>query len=157
MKTRKICESAAIAALYVVLTYVSSLMGLASGVIQVRLSEALCAAAILTDAAIPGLTIGCALANLLTGSNVFDILFGSLATYLGALCTYRLRKREVIALIPPIVSNMIIVPLVLRFAYGVPDAYFYMVGTVGIGEIISVGIFGYLLLSLLKRWKIFRR
>lgn len=83
-----------IAALYVVLTYITNLLGLASGTIQVRFSEALCILPVFTPAAIPGLFIGCLISNLITGGIIWDIIFGSIATLLGALGTYFLRKRS---------------------------------------------------------------
>ena len=140
-----------IAALYVGLTYIASLMGLSSGVIQVRFSEALCILPIFTPAAIPGLFIGCLLANTLTGAVIWDIIFGSIATLLGAIFTRILRKKPFLATIPPVISNMIIVPLVLMYAYQVPDAWWFLVLTVGAGEVISCMILGYLLYRVLKK------
>ena len=140
-----------IAALYVVLTYIASIFGLASGVIQVRLSEALTILPTLTVAAVPGLTIGCVLANLLTGCAPWDVVFGSLATLIGAVGTRLLRKKPYVAWIPPVVSNMAIVPIVLMKVYGVEDAWWYLVCTVGVGEIISCGVLGLLLYKSLKK------
>ena len=134
-----------IAALYVVLTYLANLAGLASGAIQVRLSEALTILPVLTFAAVPGLTVGCVLANLLTGCAAWDVVFGSLATLIGALGTRMLRKKPGIAWIPPVISNMIIVPIVLQRVYGVPDAFWFLMLTVGAGELISCGLLGLLL------------
>ena len=114
MKNKKlvfICQAAVIAALYVVLTYVFS--AFASGVIQVRVSEALTILPAFTPAAIPGLVIGCLLSNTLTGCVLLDIIFGSVATLIGALGSYALRRHTWLVPIPPIVSNMIIVPFVL--------------------------------------------
>ena len=89
-KIRNIAVSAVIAALYVVLTYLANLLGLASGVIQVRLSEILTVMPVFTPAAIPGLTIGCFLANI--GSfNVADLVFGTMATLAAAILTYFLK------------------------------------------------------------------
>lgn len=150
--TLYLCQGAVIAAMYVILTYISALVGLSSGAIQVRISEALCILPVFMPAAIPGLTIGCLIANILTGSTALDIIFGTLATLIGALGTYALRKHKYISLLPPIVANMIIVPLVLKAALHLQDAYLYMVLTVGIGEVISAGILGYILrLALEKR------
>lgn len=156
--TNFICQSALIAALYVVLTYLTNALGLANGVIQVRFSEALCALAIFTPAAIPGLFLGCLISNILTGCVIWDIIFGSLATLIGAVGTYLLKKYPIPALLPPIISNMIIIPLVLKFAYGVEDGLWFIILTVGAGEVISVGILGFILyLALKKRSKeIFR-
>lgn len=150
-------QGAMIAALYVVLTFIANLAGLASGVIQVRLSEALTILPVFT-AAVPGLAVGCVLANLLTGCAVWDVVFGSLATLIGAVGTRLLRKKSpVLAVLPPILANVIIVPLVLQRVYGVSDAYWYLAMTVGAGEIISCGILGLLLYSSLKKTKIFHK
>ena len=134
-----------IAALYVALTFVASRFGLASGAIQVRLSEALTILPVFTSAAIPGLTVGCVLANLLTGCAAWDVVFGSLATLIGAVGTRMLKKRPFLAWIPPVVSNMVIVPIVLMKVYGLEDAWWYLALTVGAGEVISCGLLGMLL------------
>lgn len=152
MKSKKlvfICQAAVIAALYVVLTYVFS--AFASGVIQVRVSEALTIMPAFTPAAIPGLVIGCLLSNTLTGCVLLDIIFGSVATLIGALGSYALRRHTWLVPIPPIVSNMIIVPFVLRFAYGATDAFPFMIATVGAGEIISCYLLGMILYGALKK------
>ena len=144
-------QAAMIAALYVVLTYIANLFGLASGVIQIRLSEMLCILPGFTPAAIPGLFIGCLLSNILTGCVIWDILFGSLATLAGAIGTYLLRNHKFVFTLPPVAANMIVVPLVLQYAYGVPDAVWYLAVTVGAGEVISVCILGMLLYKVLYR------
>ena len=144
-------QAAMIAALYVVLTYIANLFGLASGVIQIRLSEMLCILPVFTPAAIPGLFIGCLLSNILTGCVIWDILFGSLATLAGAIGTYLLRNHRFVFTLPPVAANMIVVPLVLQYAYGVPDAVWYLAVTVGAGEVISICILGMLLYKVLYR------
>lgn len=144
-------QAAMIAALYVVLTYIANLFGLASGVIQIRLSEMLCILPVFTPAAIPGLFIGCLLSNILTGCVIWDILFGSLATLAGAIGTYLLRNHRFVFTLPPVAANMIVVPLVLQYAYGVPDAIWYLAVTVGAGEVISICILGMLLYKVLYR------
>lgn len=152
MKSKKlvfICQAAVIAALYVVLTYVFS--AFASGVIQIRVSEALTILPAFTPAAIPGLVIGCLLSNTLTGCVLLDIIFGSVATLIGALGSYALRRHTWLVPIPPIVSNMVIVPFVLRYAYGATDAFPFMIATVGAGEIISCYLLGMLLYGALKK------
>ena len=159
MKSKKlvfICQAAVIAALYVVLTYVFS--AFASGVIQVRVSEALTILPAFTPAAIPGLFVGCLLANLLTGAAIYDVIFGSLATLLGAVGTYLLRKHKFLCTLAPVVSNIIIIPLVLRYGYGLTMEYggrdwsipFYML-TVGAGEIICCCVLGTILLNALAK------
>lgn len=154
MNQRKVLfltQAAMIAALYVVLTFIANALGIASGNIQVRFSEALTILPYFTPAAIPGLFAGCLLSNLLTGCALPDIIFGSLATLIGALLTYKLRQNKWLAPIPPIVSNAVIIPPVLLFAYGLRPLWFNFI-TVTIGEIISCGILGMLLLFALKKY-----
>lgn len=155
-----ITQGAIIAALYVVLTMIANAMGLANHAIQVRFSEALCILPYFTVAAIPGLTIGCLIANLLTGAMVWDVLFGTLATLLGAIGTYILRRHKVFMFFPPVISNAVIVPLILRYGYGITWMFHdvewsipYFAFTVGIGEIISVCILGGLLFRALLPYK----
>ena len=124
-KVTFIVQAAVIAALYVVLTFVANALGLASHTIQVRFSEALCILPVFTPAAIPGLWIGCLLANLLTGAVIYDVIFGSIATLLAAVCTYLLRNHKIACTFPPVIFNMIIVPFVLVYAYGIPAVYFH--------------------------------
>ena len=146
-----ITKAAAIAALYVVLTLLANALGLASYAIQVRFSEALTILPFFTPAAIPGLFVGCLISNLLCGAIPTDILCGSIATLLGALGTYAIRKKlpEWCACIPPILANTIIVPFVLAYAYHFDGTIPYFMLTVGIGEIISCGILGLILLKAL--------
>lgn len=147
-----IVYAAVIAALYVVLTFVANAFGLANYAVQVRFSEALTILPFFTPAAIPGLTIGCLLSNILTGCALPDIVFGTLATLIGAVFTYLLRKNRWLAPIPPIAANTLVVPFVLLFAYGIKPLWLSFL-TVGAGEIISCGILGMLLLNLLNRYK----
>lgn len=150
-KINFICQAAVIAALYVVLTFVFS--AFASGVVQVRISEALTILPYFTPAAIPGLVIGCFLSNWLTGCIIWDILFGSLSTLLGALGSYALRNHKWLVPIPPVAANTIIVPFILRYAYNMPDALPFMMATVGAGEIISCYILGMLFLLTLNKFR----
>ena len=155
-----ITQAAIIAALYVVLTMIANALGLANYAIQVRFSEALCILPFFTLAAIPGLSIGCLIANLMTGAAIWDIVFGSLATFLGAVGTYLLRKNKFLMTLPPVIANMVIVPFVLRYGYGFTWEYNgvemsipYFAVTVGIGELISVCILGSLFLKALLPYK----
>lgn len=141
-RIKSIAYGGIIAALYVALTYLAAALGLASGVIQFRLSEALCILPVFTPAAVPGLFIGCFFANLLTGCAAWDIVFGSIATLLGAIGTRLLRKHRILASIPPVVSNMLIIPLVLQYVYGAEDTYLFLMATVGLGEVVCAGIGG---------------
>ena len=154
-KTRFLVHASFIGAIYVVLTYLASMLGVSSGVIQIRFSEALTILPIFTPAAIPGLFIGCLISNILSGCIVWDVLFGSLATLIGAVFTYLLRKHNLFAVIPPILSNAIIVPFVLLFVYSLEGTYWYFFLTIGIGEVISCGVFGAILLKTLKKYSNF--
>lgn len=155
-----ITQAAVIAAIYVVLTMFINAFNLASGNIQVRISEALCILPFFTPAAIPGLWIGCLLANLLTGAAIYDIVFGSLATLTGAIGTYLLRKHKFLCTLPPVVANAVIIPIVLRYGYGFVFQWhdkdwslpFYEL-TVGAGEVISVCVLGTLLLNVLNKYR----
>lgn len=169
-------QAAMIAALYVVFTFIANAFGLANYVIQVRFSEALTILPYFTPAAIPGLFVGCILSNILTGCLPMDVVFGSLATLLGAVGTYAVGHvgisskkelpkasenhtlRKLLSPLPPILSNTIIVPFVLAYVYQFEGSIPYFMLTVGIGEIISCGILGLILLfSLDKRKKILFR
>ena len=144
---KTLTNAAIIASLYVVLTFIANSIGLASGAIQIRISEALTILPVFTPAAIPGLFIGCLISNIIAGGVIWDIIFGSVATLLGALGTYSLRKYKWLAPLPPIIANALIIPFVLIYAYGATEALPYLMVTVGIGEVISAGILGMLLYS----------
>lgn len=151
-KALLVTKAAIVAALYVVLTFVSASIGLSSGVIQLRLSEMLCILPAFTPAAIPGLFVGCIVSNLLTGCMPLDVIFGSLATLIGALGTYFLKKRKWLTPLPPIVSNTIIVPFVLSYVYGFEGSIPFFMLTVGIGEFLSCGVLGMLLYFILHKY-----
>lgn len=156
MKTKRvqfITQAAMIAAIYVVLTVFISAFNLASGAIQVRISEALTVLPAFTPAAIPGLFIGCLISNLITGSLLPDIIFGSLATLLGACGTYLLRKYKWAVPVPPILANALIIPFVLAYVYHIPGGVPYFMLTVGIGEILSCGILGMVLYNVLAKYR----
>ena len=160
-KVRFISEGAIIAALYVVLSLLSAAFGLSSGLIQIRVSEALCILPLLTPSAVPGLFLGCFLANALTGCIIYDIVFGSIATLIGALGTYLVGRKVtshklIKGVIPPIVSNMIIIPPVLVYCYEMSGAWWFILLTVGIGEIICAGVLGSFLYSSLKKTHIWK-
>lgn len=152
-KTSFLTKAAVIAALYVVLTLLANALGLANYAVQLRFSEALTILPCFTPAAIPGLFIGCLLSNILTGAMPLDILFGSVATLLGALGTYLLRRHKWLAPLPPIAANTLIVPFVLAYVYRFEGSVPYFMLTVGIGELLSCGILGILLLQLLEKYR----
>ncbi len=161
MKNKKslfLTQAAMIAALYVVLTELSNIFGLASFAVQIRFSEALTILPFFTPAAIPGLYVGCIISNLLVSANIFDIIFGSLATLLGALFTYLISKFSKnkktaawFAPIPPIMANTLIIPFVLKYAYGLEPLWLFFI-TVFAGEFISCGILGLPLFFIIKKY-----
>ena len=168
-----ITKAALIAALYFALSMLSNAVGLCSGVIQCRISEALTILPAFLAEAIPGLAIGCLLTNIITSATIWDIIFGTGATLIGAVGTYligRLVRKKALSpsvntksgsgilriviltamfALPPIVANAIIIPPVLKFALGVPDAFWFIFVTVTAGEIIACGIFGGILMAAL--------
>jgi len=144
-----VTRAAMIAAVYVVLSTIFAPLG--TKAIQVRFAEALTILPIFSSAAIPGLFVGCMIGNALSGAILPDVIFGSLATLIGAIGTRKLGKvHPVLGTVPPILANTITVPLILRYGYGDPLPIPYMMLTVGIGEILSCGVLGMILYSTLK-------
>ena len=151
-KSSFMTHAAMIAAIYVVLTYIFAPFSF--GDVQVRIAEALTILPIFTPAAIPGLFIGCLIGNILGGAILPDILFGSLATLIGAVFTYLLRKKsQFLCVLPPIISNTIIVPLILKYAYGMNIPIAFLMLTIGIGEMISCGVLGLILYYALRKYR----
>lgn len=147
-----LAQGAMIAAVYVVLTLVFA--PISYGEVQVRVSEALTVLPYFTPAAVPGLFVGCLIANILGGAILPDIIFGSIATLLGAFGTYLLRKRtRFLAPLPPIVANTVIVPFVLYYGYGVNLPIPFMMLTVGLGEVISCGVLGLIAQTVLMKYR----
>ena len=160
---RRLSRGALIGALYVILTMVSHIFGLDSGMlpfgIQCRISEALCILPLFAPEAVAGLTVGCLVANLLVGGLWQDVVFGTLATFLGALGALAFRRTRgrtrLLATLPTVLSNAIIIPLVLKWAYGFGDAWWIFAVTVGVGEVLSATVLGALLLPIVDRTKVF--
>ena len=146
-----ICQAGLIAALYMVLTMVIGAFGLANGAIQLRVSEALCVLPFFMPAAIPGLTLGCLLSNLLMSCIWQDVVFGTLATLLGALGARWLRKYPALVPLPTVAANTVIVPLVLAYGYHAEEGLPFLMLTVGLGEVISAYALGLLLLLALRK------
>ena len=148
-------QAAVIAALYVVLTMVFA--PISFGPMQVRIAEALTILPLFTPAAVPGLFIGCFLGNLLGGAVILDVIFGSIATLIGAVLGYAIRKNRWLVPVPAIVSNTIIVPLVLRYGYGFNLPLAWSMLYVFAGEVIGCLILGEITASvLLHHRRIFR-
>lgn len=157
-------QASIIAALYLALTL--PFQPISFSAIQFRISEILCVLPFFTGAAVPGLTVGCLLANFLCGAPMPDVIFGTLATCIGAAGTYFIgdaarngRFREPLAkrlsVLPPILSNVLIIPPVLKFAYGTPELLPFLMFTVGMGEVLAVGVLGSMLLRMLEKYKRF--
>ena len=147
---------AAIAALYVVLTLVFA--PISFGPMQVRIAEALTILPLFTSAAVPGLFIGCVLANIIGGGVALDVVFGSLATLIGACAGYFLRHNRWLVPIPTIISNTLIIPFVLRYGYGFADQSIPIMALyIFIGEVIGCYVLGELLGTALlsRRTRIF--
>ena len=153
IKAREIAQGGIIAALYVVLTLISHSFGLANGMIQIRVSEALCILPVFTGCAVPGLFAGCFLSNLITGCALPDVVFGSLATLLGAFGTRMLKDHGILSFLPPVAVNTIVVPILLSEVYGVRAAWPVLAACTFAGEAVSAGLLGFLLRSVLKKYR----
>lgn len=157
LSVKRLVRCAVIAAVYVVLCL--ALAPFSYGAVQVRIAEALCLLPVFGAEYIVGVTLGCFLANLL-GSTVIDVMFGTLATLLACLVTYKLRDVRVKGLaipasLPPVVFNMLIVgafEITFFFSDTAPTAALaaFNAVAVGIGEIISCTVVGVALVKLVE-------
>lgn len=150
-RTLYLTQAAVIAAIYTVLVYVFQYFGF--GPIQFRIAEALTILPYFTPAAIPGVTLGCLLSNLLCKADILDVIFGTLATFIAACLSYRLRFNKFLVPIPPIIVNAIIIPWILKYAYFESNPIPIMMLTVGLGQLISAGVIGMVLLFALDKVK----
>lgn len=157
-RTLFVVKAGVIAAVYVVLTLISTMFGLSSGVIQVRISEALSFLPFITGSAVPGLTVGCLISNMLSGGVPQDIILGTVATFLGALGARIIGKTAknhrntaiYLSTLPNVVFNTLIIPWVLKLAYGAEQAVWLMMITVGIGEFIACVLLGSIVITAFK-------
>ncbi len=150
MKTKYLLQSAVIAAIYMVLTIV--LAPLSYGPVQFRLAEALTVIPALTPAGVPGIFVGCLVANLLGPYGIIDVVLGSLASLLSALFTYKLREKPLLAPLPPVVINGVIIGAMLHYVYGVPSLLLTILW-VSLGQFGACYVVGYPLLRLLKPYE----
>lgn len=181
MKSNYLARVGVIAAVYAACTLIALLFlgSLAWGPIQFRVSEALCVLALFTPAAIPGLTLGCVIANVMnivisgTGMlGMLDVVFGSLATFAGALFTWKMRRHPLVALAGPVLANALIVPVYLPLLlqgvgfYTIPFTtisldnswpFMYLFGlvTTGVGEAVIMYVLGYPLARSLAKTPMF--
>jgi len=147
--TNALARGAIIAALYAALTLL--LAPISYGEVQIRVSEALTLLPILLPEAVPALTIGCMLANVLGGCTIFDIVFGTLATLLAAICTRRLRRHQRLASAMPVLFNGVIVGAVVHYAYAPVIALPLCMLFVALGEAVACMLLGPLVLRAVKR------
>ncbi len=145
---RFMVQAALIAAVYATLTV--AFAPLSYGQIQVRFAEALTVLPFFTPAAIPGLAVGCLIANMFGGGGVIDMVFGSLATLAAAYLSYKMPKKWLVP-IPPIVANGIVVGFILNYLYDLP--LLITMGWVALGELIACYAIGYPLMLALEKYK----
>ncbi len=145
-----VAQGGIIAALYVALTF--AFASISFGAVQVRIAEMLTILPLFTPAAIPGLFLGCIIGNAAGGAIVWDVIFGSLATLIGAVLGYRLRGNRWLVPIPAVVSNTIIVPLILKYGYGIPMSLPLMALYICIGEIAGCYVLGEILAQILLKY-----
>ena len=142
-KFAKIIQFVVIAALYAGLTITEQFtVGMTKDIIQVRLSDALLILPVFTPAAIPGLFAGCLISNYVIGCHIYDVIFGSVATLIGAIGTYLVRKHKFMAPVPPIIINMIVIPILFAYVYRYENPFWYFVVAIGVGELIACGVLG---------------
>ena len=152
---KQLVIAALIAAMYVVLTYISASFGLAYGAIQLRFSEALCILPLFSPAAIYGLSLGCLISNIGSSLGIMDMLFGTVATVLASLSTYAMRKLpKVISLLPPVLINALFVGAQIAIFSG-ESGFISSFIYVAIGQAIVVYALGIPLFYLVKKAKIF--
>lgn len=156
-----ITRAAAIAAIYAVLTLIGAAFGLSYGGIQFRFSEALCVLPLFSASAVPGLTVGCVIANIMSSVNPIDTVIGSFATLLAAVCTRKCRNITVkgfplLSLFFPVLFNALFVGAEIAF-FTTPDAFLAGFSlnalTVGIGEAAVMYTLGAALVTFIRKNK----
>ncbi|HHT97112.1 MAG TPA: QueT transporter family protein [Clostridiales bacterium] len=148
-KTQFIVNASMIASIYTVLVIMAA--PISFGPIQFRIAEALTVLPFFTPAAIPGVTIGCFLSAILTGADILDIIFGTLATLIASTLSYKLRNNKYLVPLPPVISNALIIPWVLKYAYAEAMPIYFMMASVAIGEVFACYGLGLILLFSLKK------
>ena len=149
--TLELAQGGIIAALYVALTLIFA--PISYGEIQLRVAEALTILPLFTSAAVPGLFLGCLLANLLGGAVIWDVIFGSLATLIGAYFGRLLRGNRWLVPIPAIIANVLIIPFVLKYGYGLDLPIVLEMLYIFAGEVGGCYILGELLATVLMPHK----
>jgi len=157
-KTKYLTQAAMIAAIYVVL--VEAFKPFAHGVMQVRIAEAMTILPYFTSAAVPGLTIGVLISNIIGPYGTLDMIFGTLASFIAAYLSYKMPKKFLVPL-PPVLVNAVIIGLMLYYILlGTVDemALLPIMGWVGLGQAIACYGLGYPLMKILEKYdeKIFK-
>ena len=153
MKVTLLARSGVTAALYALLTL--ALAPISYGLVQCRVSEAMCVLPWFSSAAVPGLFAGCLLANLIAGAPLYDVVFGSLATLLAALLTRWMRRcglSRYLAPLPSVVLNAVIVGTLLYYVYELPVSLPLAMLSVGAGQAVACYGLGIPLLLALERF-----
>lgn len=151
-KIKVLSRSAIYISLYIALVFVFATISF--GMIQVRIAEALCILPIFDPFAILSITIACFLSNLIISASLIDAIFGGLATFIGLVLILFIKKNNFyLKMLPTILSNTIIIPFVLKYAYGINEPLWLSGLTVCVGEVISVFGIGYLLYMYLNKHK----
>lgn len=150
-KTVFISQAAVIAAIYTVLVMIFKFSSF--GPIQFRIAEVLTILPYFTPAAIPGVALGCFFSAIFTGAHVLDIIFGPLTTLVAAILSYKLRRYKFLVPIPPIILNALVVPFILKAAYGEEALIPIMMVSVGAGQFVAAGVFGMVFLLALDNVK----
>lgn len=149
---RFMTQAAMIAAIYVVLVFVFA--PISFGPVQIRVAEALTILPLITPAAVPGLFIGCLVGNLLSpGLIILDIVLGSLTTLVAAIISYKLRDKKYLVPMPPVILNMIVVPFIIKYGYGVPMPIYLSALAVGAGQLVSCYGLGLILIQVIDKYK----
>ena len=160
-KERLLCLTygAIVGAIYVALTWISGALGLASGAVQLRLGEALCVLPFFIPSTSVGLFVGCIISNLTMANAPLDIIFGSLATLIGAYLGSKMKNKWLVP-IPTVVANTVIVPIVILVCYTAKETWSlgtYTLTALGVfaGEVLSAYVLGMLLLLAIQKRNLF--
>lgn len=158
-RTMFLTKAAVIAAVYTVLTLLSAVFGLAFGGVQFRFSEALCILPLFSSAAVPGLTVGCIVSNIFSSVTPLDTVIGSLATFLAALLTRKLRRITVkgipvLSMCFPVLFNAVFVGAEIAFVSGEKTLFPVFITnalSVGFGEALVIFTLGTVLFNIISK------
>ena len=150
-KIRRLVQASLIAAVYTALCMILHPISFGFGGVELRVSEALSLLPMMTPAAVPGLFVGCLLSNLLGGATMLDVVFGSLTTLAAAVLTRKWRSRPLLAALPPVLMNAVVIGALLRYAYGVAMPLGLCLASIGRGQAAACYAIGLPLMKLFRR------